>query len=202
MAWLLQEAMACPAVGQACAGSQCRVSVGLPGAAVQHHQCLGYCGAGGERAPDLGAAAGDQHQGRCSAHQCTEQQVMSRARCVTAAEDCYRAGHRDLQTVPWRTCIKSTLPLTGGMNWLSLRLRMASMMARFSCCCRMPGDKIDVWLCRYNGLGPANYWGFKQLSYRYSGTLTCSCNAQSSSASVGLLSCTTALGKRQPDCDP
>lgn len=108
MAWLLQEALACPAVGQACAGSQCRVSVGLPGAAVQHHQCLRYCGAGGEWAPDLGAAAGDQHQGRCSTHQCTEQQVMSRARCVTAAEDCYRAGHRDLQTVSWRTCIKST----------------------------------------------------------------------------------------------
>ncbi len=33
--------------------------------------------------------------------------------------------------------------------------------------CRLPGDKIDVWLCRYNGLGPANFWGFKQLSYRY-----------------------------------
>ncbi len=31
---------------------------------------------------------------------------------------------------------------------------------------RLPGDKIDVWLCRYNGLGPANFWGFKQLSYR------------------------------------
>ena len=32
--------------------------------------------------------------------------------------------------------------------------------------CRLPGDKIDIWLCRYNGLGPANFWGFKQLSYR------------------------------------
>ena len=32
---------------------------------------------------------------------------------------------------------------------------------------RLPGDKIDVWLVRYNGLGPANFWGFKQLSYRY-----------------------------------
>ena len=32
---------------------------------------------------------------------------------------------------------------------------------------RLPGDKTDVWLVRYNGLGPANFWGFKQLSYRY-----------------------------------
>lgn len=42
---------------------------------------------------------------------------------------------------------------------------------------RLPGDKIDVWLCRYNGLGPANFWGFKQLSYRYclpeTGTFFC-----------------------------
>ena len=34
--------------------------------------------------------------------------------------------------------------------------------------CRLPGDKVDIWLCRYNGLGPANFWGFKQLSYRCS----------------------------------
>lgn len=31
--------------------------------------------------------------------------------------------------------------------------------------CRIPGERIDVWLVRYNGMGPANYWGFKQLRY-------------------------------------
>ncbi|BDA44028.1 hypothetical protein COCOBI_05-2120 [Coccomyxa sp. Obi] len=30
---------------------------------------------------------------------------------------------------------------------------------------RIPGERIDVWLVRYNGMGPANYWGFKQLRY-------------------------------------
>ncbi len=35
----------------------------------------------------------------------------------------------------------------------------------FDRCCRIPGERIDIWLVRYNGMGPANYWGFKQLRY-------------------------------------
>ena len=35
----------------------------------------------------------------------------------------------------------------------------------FNLTCRMPGEKTDLWMVRYNGMGPANYWGFKQLRY-------------------------------------
>ena len=39
-------------------------------------------------------------------------------------------------------------------------------MAAGCCLSRLPGERIDIWLVRYNGMGPANYWGFKQLRYR------------------------------------
>ena len=130
-----QAVVAGAAVGQACAGPQRALPLGLPRPAVQHRQRLGHGGPGGERAADLRAAAGDQHRRQRPPHQRHEQQAG-------LLDWLQAAGLQHSNPAPSQPMTSSCMGL-----WNELQRSGCTMFEGLSLCAGSPGTRQTSGLC-------------------------------------------------------